>query len=243
VITGCEVVEIDVDQRAVVLSSGKEDRYETLISTMPLDVFAHMSGKEDWIEAAARLIHASTYVVGVGLEGACSPELKTKCWIYFPEESVPFHRVTHFSLYSPNNVDDINSHWSLMCEVSESLDKKVDPASVVGQTLRALVSTGLIRAADQVSHTWMHRVEHGYPLPTPGRDHALNSLLSQLYEKGILSRGRFGAWRYEVGNMDHSFMQGVEAAAHLLLGSPELTVWDPGFVNTRHPVIGWDRFR
>ncbi len=31
-----------------------------------------------------------------------------------------------------------------------------------------------------------------------------------LRSKDIWSRGRFGAWLYEIGNMDHSAMQGVE---------------------------------
>jgi hypothetical protein len=33
---------------------------------------------------------------------------------------------------------------------------------------------------------------------------------------GVRSVGRFGAWRYEVGNMDHSFMMGVNAVERLL---------------------------
>ena len=37
-------------------------------------------------------------------------------------------------------------------------------------------------------------------------------------------------------------MQGYEVASRLLFGSPELTVWEPGLVNTPHPVLGWDRF-
>jgi hypothetical protein len=49
----------------------------------------------------------------------------------------------------------------------------------------------------------------------------------------ILSRGRFGSWRYEVGNQDHSFMLGVEAADHIVNGSVELTLNYPDFVNGR----------
>jgi hypothetical protein len=41
-------------------------------------------------------------------------------------------------------------------------------------------------------------------------------------KQGIYSRGRFGAWRYEIGNMDHSVMMGVEAVNHALLGEDEI---------------------
>jgi len=40
------------------------------------------------------------------------------------------------------------------------------------------------------------------------------------------SRSRFGAWLYEIGNMDHSAMQGVEFVNHILHGEPE-TAWIP----------------
>ena len=40
-------------------------------------------------------------------------------------------------------------------------------------------------------------------------------------DQEIHSRGRFGAWLYEIGNMDHSVMQGVECVNNLLLGEPE----------------------
>jgi hypothetical protein len=41
----------------------------------------------------------------------------------------------------------------------------------------------------------------------------------------VYSRGRFGAWRYEVGNMDHSVAQGVEWVNRILqdAGADELT--------------------
>jgi UDP-galactopyranose mutase len=46
-----------------------------------------------------------------------------------------------------------------------------------------------------------------------------------LDSENVFSRGRFGAWRYEVGNMDHSVAQGVEWVNRVLLGeeAEELT--------------------
>ena len=44
-----------------------------------------------------------------------------------------------------------------------------------------------------------------------------------LEERGIYSRGRFGGWKYEVSNMDHSVMQGVEWAERMVQGQPEKT--------------------
>ena len=49
------------------------------------------------------------------------------------------------------------------------------------------------------------------------------SIQPWLMEHDIYSRGRFGAWRYEIGNTDHSVMMGVEVADLLGNGTPELT--------------------
>ena len=62
-----------------------------------------------------------------------------------------------------------------------------------------------------------------YPVPTLGRDRALAVVQPWLMSHGIWSRGRFGAWRYEIGNTDHSVMMGVELADHLVTGKPETT--------------------
>jgi hypothetical protein len=62
----------------------------------------------------------------------------------------------------------------------------------------------------------------------------LQSVLPALANSGIHSRGRFGAWKYEVGNQDHSLMQGVELVNRVALGIPETTVHFPEAANS-----GW----
>ena len=49
--------------------------------------------------------------------------------------------------------------------------------------------------------------------------------LHEAYESlGVYSRGRFGTWKYEVSNQDHSLMQGVEVINRLVRNEPETTV-------------------
>ena len=37
----------------------------------------------------------------------------------------------------------------------------------------------------------------------------------------VFSRGRFGSWRYEIGNMDHAVKMGIDVARRIVTGSPE----------------------
>jgi len=53
----------------------------------------------------------------------------------------------------------------------------------------------------------------------------------RLREMGIWSRGRFGAWKYEVSNQDHSLMQGVEAVDSALSRQEEETYLYPERIN------------
>lgn len=48
---------------------------------------------------------------------------------------------------------------------------------------------------------------HGFPVPTTDRDEIVNESLEWLKEKNVWSRGRFGAFKYEVGGADHCFIQ------------------------------------
>jgi hypothetical protein len=65
---------------------------------------------------------------------------------------------------------------------------------------------------------------YAYPVPTVKRDSALATIQPWLMKHDILSRGRFGSWKYEIGNMDHAVKMGVDAARRMVKGTPE-EVW------------------
>lgn len=215
-----------VDPASKTIEIGKEKiTYDNLLSTMPLDLLVSLTKQTSpgVREAAAKLKFSTSNIVGIGLEGKPKTELEPKCWMYFPENNCPFYRVTLFSKYSPNNVPDINRHFSLMTETSESPAKTVNFDRLVDETIDGLIATKLIESRDQVFSTWTFRAGHGYPTPSVERDDLLRKVMPELTSQGVFSRGRFGGWKYEVANQDHSFMQGVEWVNFKLKGENEKT--------------------
>ena len=139
---------------------------------------------------------------------------------------MPCYRATYFSHYSPFNVPngDTERYSSLMCEMSFKVDEKPDPEKVLDTVIDGLIKSTILEEGDRknVVSRYHRMVNYSYPIPTLGRDKALAVLQPALLEKGIYSRGRFGAWRYEIGNMDHSVLMGVEAVNNILSGEKEL---------------------
>jgi protoporphyrinogen oxidase len=214
---------IDCERKQIAFADGTTAPYDVLISTMPLDrLLCSIVGRPDLAERASQFVYSSSHIVGIGMTGTPPEDLTTKCWIYFPEDNVPFYRATVFSNYSPNNVPTTTPHWSLMAEVSESRDKPVKVQTLVAEVIDGFRACGFLDPATIVT-SWHRRLDHGYPTPWLGRDEVLEPIEAALRSQSILSRGRFGAWKYEVSNQDHSFMQGVEAVDRVISGGDEPT--------------------
>ena len=105
---------------------------------------------------------------------------------------------------------DASRYYSLLAEVSHSEFKPVNRDTVVEDTIRGMINTKLLSESDRKDIVDAFLIERDYTYPTPSleRDAALKVLHPWLESRDIYSRGRFGAWRYEVGNMDHSVAQG-----------------------------------
>jgi protoporphyrinogen oxidase len=221
---GKDLVEVDTARRRVSFADGSGDTYDVLISTVPVDLLAQMlkPSDEKLLAAGGQLEHNGLLVLGLGLEKKIETN---KCWIYFADSDMPCYRATYFSHYSPNNVPngDIERYSSLMCEMSFRAGETPDPDRVFEQVIAGLIRARMIEESDRnrIVTRYHRSVGYSYPIPTLGRDRALAVLQPALMANQIYSRGRFGAWRYEIGNMDHSVMMGVEAVNHALAGEKE----------------------
>ncbi len=231
--TGARVVAIDLERRTVVRADGGGERWDHLVSSLPLDrLIAICTGLPEAVAAQAqRLRKSAVHAVGVGLRGALPTHFASRSWIYFPETQAPFYRLTVLSNLSPHNAPSPDC-WSLLAEVSETPDRPVDHGRLAAAVVTALRRDGLLPEGSEVVSLWHRREEYGYPTPAVDRDAALEVLQRELARRGVLSRGRFGAWRYEISNQDHCHMQGVEAVERLLGLGDEPTLERSDWVNS-----------
>jgi protoporphyrinogen oxidase len=224
---GKELAEVNTKRRTVSFSDGTGDTYDALVSTAPLDLLVKMLKPSDprLIEASEMLRHNNLLVLGVGLKKKIDTG---KCWVYFVDDDIPCYRLTFFSLYSPYNVPngDVEHYGSLMCELSYRADETPDQEGLMEQTISGLIRGGILEETDRdrIVSRYVRDVPYSYPIPTLDRDAALDIIQPTLLQHDIYSRGRFGAWKYEVGNMDHSVQMGVEAANHILFQEEEKVV-------------------
>jgi protoporphyrinogen oxidase len=220
------VVSIDPVAKVVTTADGRTWPYDVLLNTMPLNkLIGQIESVPDNVRAATGGLHWSgSHIVGVGVD---RPANSSKNWIYFPEPKSPFYRVTYLSNYSPYMTPGPDQTLFLT-ETSWSNHKPEDPDTIVDRVVDGLIATGLMTEDDRgrILSTWLCSPSMSYPVPTVPRDESLGTIQPWLREQSIWSRGRFGAWLYEIGNMDHSAMQGVEFVDHVLHGDPE-TVWIP----------------
>ncbi|KAK9835546.1 hypothetical protein WJX74_002701 [Apatococcus lobatus] len=255
-----QVTGIDKDAQVVTLQDGKKIQYDALISTLPLDIMMTWLGQK---KQADVLTHSSSHIIGIGIRGQCPHGLKcwlyfpeddcpfyrTTVFSHYAKKNCPADDVKMRTVClgdgseTPDSKEESGPYWSLMFEVSESYCKPVNRESgkfaggtwdgLVKETIQGALNTKLISGSDQIVSIYHRRLEHGYPTPSVERDGVLVDALPFLRQYNIWSRGRFGSYKYEVGNQDHSLMLGVECADNVLFGAKELTLNHPNIVNAK----------
>ncbi|MEU2086641.1 FAD-dependent oxidoreductase [Streptomyces albus] len=220
--TGARVVAVDPAARTVTLGDGERIGFDHLVATGPLDRLAAITaGAPDTVRSAAgRLRHTTVAMVGLGYR---APTTDERSWLYVPHPDVPFYRATNFSKYAPANVPgaDTQAYSAWMTETSLLPGTRLHSPRLIRACDQALRRHGLVPDHAPLASTHLELIEYAYPIPTRDRDAALAEVVPWMEAHGIYPRGRFGTWRYEIGNMDHAVKMGLDIARRLVHGSAE----------------------
>jgi len=207
-----QVTKIDAKKHEITFLDGSTQGYDHMLSTMPLPVLLGMVKGID-IQAVVTLPYVGVAVVGIGMKGSPPEELRHCHWIYIPNSDVSFFRVSVYSNYGTGNAP--TGSWSLLFETTIQPNEEIDTKAFIDKTIIQAHQCGLIGDLSCITSRFFHREAFAYPIPTIDRDDILIPVQSVLEENDIYSRGRFGGWKYEEGNMDDAWMQGVMWAAKI----------------------------
>lgn len=220
--TNTRVRAVDSAACTVTLDGGEQIGYDHLVATAPLDQLVAMTTHAPQYvrQAAGRLRRTTVAMVGLGYR---SPTTDPRSWLYFPQDDVPFYRATNFSKYAPSNVpgSDTATFSSWMTEISMAPGAPVDRDALIRSSDQALRRHGLVPEDAPLASAHLELLPYAYPVPTRDRDAALAAVMPWLEEREIFPRGRFGTWRYEIGNMDHAVKMGIDVARRLVTGTAE----------------------
>jgi len=205
---GERIVSVDPSGYKVRCASGREERYEKLISTIPLKaLFGLLEGDipTEVHEAAGALRNNSIIIVNVGIRG---DRITDKHWIYLPERGFAPYRAGCYSNFSGEMAPPGTSSFYL--EIAYQQEWNVDKEALVSCAIDQMSDLGLLGSRDDLLVTDVRNVEFAYVIYDHKRSRARNTLMEYLNRFSIHSIGRYGNWEYS--GMEEALMQGRDAA-------------------------------
>ena len=102
-------------------------------------------------------------------------------------------------------------YFSFLAETSYSKHKNVNKKTIVEKTIQGLIKSNLMTEQDRsrIVSTYLIDAPYSFPIPFLARDKLLREIHNFLMRNN------------EVGNMDHSVLQGIEVVERILTGKKE----------------------
>ena len=209
-----ELVSIDARARELHFANGVVNKYDALVSSIPLpDMIRMIKGAPKDVEEAASRLSCSTCVlvnVGVNREDLSKSQLT-----YIYDDDICFTRLSFPHMFSRNNVP--TGTGSIQAEVYFSKKYKPltsKPDDLIQPVVKDLRRMGLIREDDKVLHTNARLLKYANIIFDLDRAPALKTVHGYLNDLGITYCGRYGDWGYMW--TDESFKSGEQAAERAL---------------------------
>jgi protoporphyrinogen oxidase len=209
--TDCKVTGIDLFKKEVNLSSGDKEKFDFLISTIPLPEMPYII-KEIPREVSLsfkKLRWNSIFNLNLGIE---KEDPDRRHWVYFPQEGLRFFRIGFFHNFS-SSIAPANKS-SLYVELSYSKDKPINKDNIILHIKEDLKKVGLLGNRDNICVQDINDIKYGYPIYDKNYRQAREEILRYLSENNIIPTGRYGSWRYF--SMEGAFLDGKRSADFVL---------------------------
>jgi len=192
---GKRVVKIDVRNHELFFEEGTGTRYETLISTLPLNQVLEMTGLEVGEPADP---YTSVLVLNIGAKRG--PKCPSEHWVYVPRSKAGFHRVGFYSnvdvSFLPRKARERNDRVSIYVERAYPGGQRPNDTELdeYRQTAIAdLQNCGWIGEVEVADATW---IEVAYTWSRPG-SRWRQKALKVLEEHDIYPVGRYARWVFQ----------------------------------------------
>jgi protoporphyrinogen oxidase len=201
------VAYIDPKKKYIRMTSGREQRYDFLISTLPLPLAFRMlkDTPEELITDAQKLHALSVLNINIGVD---RPGVSDQHWIYFPENQFIFSRVGFPMNFSKSVAPDGTS--SMYIEITHQPHEKMNVEEAFERSILDLQRCGILRKEDRVVTRHVIDLKFAYVVFDQHRQMHLQKLIDYLQSRDIYTAGRYGVWDYY--SMEDSIMSGKKAA-------------------------------
>ena len=209
--TNCLVTEINLKKKEIKLASGAKERFDFLVSTIPLPEIPNLikSIPKQIQPLFKKLRWNSIFNLNLGIE---KKDSSGRHWIYFPQKEISFFRIGFPHNFSPHITPP--NKGSLYAEVAYSPDRPIDKNKTILRIKKDLKKVGIINYDDCIYVEDINDIKYGYPIYDKNYASSRKKILEFLLKNNVLSSGRYGSWRYM--SMEDVVLQGKQTAEILL---------------------------
>jgi len=202
VYTDSRITKINLAKKEVYLGSGKREKFDYLISTIPLPELPDILNEiPQYLSVQFRKLRwNSIFNLNLGLEKR--DNLK-RHWVYFSQDKISFFRVGYYHNFSSYIAP--SARGSLYAEVSYSQDKPINRKDTISQIKNDLRKVGILNG-DKITVEHKNDIKYGYPIYDNNYNNCREKILEFLLKNRIISCGRYGSWRYM--SMEGAILEG-----------------------------------
>lgn len=192
---GKRAVKINTAAREVLFADGSAANYQTLISTLPLNLMLKLTGLAPDAKPDP---HTSVLVLNIGAaKGRSCPEDQ---WLYIPRSKSGFHRVGFYDnvdvSFLPRSARAEHNRVSIYVERAYKGGEKPSDREIAAYAAAVageLQEWGFIETVEVNDPTW---IDAAYTWCWPG-SRWQGAAIKALEERGIYQAGRYGRWVFQ----------------------------------------------